>query len=72
MKLTKLYKDPDSGNGACPTVYLAEDGTLVVQGQVVDTATNANLENPLPGEGAVHIDPKIVLGAIARYQEVRR
>lgn len=70
MKLAKLYKDPASGNGGCPTVYLAEDGSLVVQGQVVNADTHANLENPLDGETAVHIDPQIVLGAISRYREV--
>lgn len=68
MKLVKLYKDPGSGNAGCPTVYLAENGDLVVQGDLLDADTSANLENVLPGEGAVCISPEIVLGAIQRYQ----
>lgn len=67
MKLTKLYKDPGSGNGGCPTVYVAESGELVVQGHILDEDTFGELENVLPGESAVRIDPKIVLGAIERY-----
>jgi hypothetical protein len=68
MKLTKLYKDPGSGNGGCPTVYLAENGELVVQGNILDADTTAQLENVLPGESAVRISADIVLGAIERYR----
>lgn len=68
MKLTKLYKDPGSGNGGCPTVYLAESGELVVQGNTLDANTFGELENVLPGENAVRIDPAIVLGAIEQLQ----
>ncbi len=68
MKLTKLYKDPGSGNGGCPTVYLGENGDLVVQGHVLDDDTFGNLQNVLPGESAVRIRADIVIGAIERYQ----
>jgi hypothetical protein len=71
MKLTKLHKDPGSGNGGCPTVYVAESGELVVQGHVLDDNTFGELENVLPGESAVRIDPEIVLGAIERYKAQR-
>jgi hypothetical protein len=67
MKLTKLFKDPDSGGRGCPTVYLAESGELVVQGQLLDAETAEELENMLPGETAVRIAPEIVAGAIERY-----
>ncbi|ADU09754.1 hypothetical protein ML5_4254 [Micromonospora sp. L5] len=69
MKLTKLYKDPGSGGNGCPTVYLSESGDLVVQGNLVDEDTYGELENVLPGEGAVRIPAEVVLGAIERYRE---
>lgn len=65
MKLTLLAKDDSSGKAGCPSVYLAEDGSLVVQGLLLDPATEGNLANVLPGEGAVHIDPTIVRAALA-------
>lgn len=65
MKITLLAKDEESGKSGCPSVYLAEDGSLVVQGNLLDPATNANLLNVLPGEGAVSIKPAIVRAALA-------
>ncbi|MEU2975844.1 hypothetical protein ABZ678_02200 [Streptomyces hirsutus] len=67
MKLTKLYKDQGSGGNGCPTVYLGETGELVVQGHVVDSATFSELENVLPGEGAVRISADVVAGAMEQY-----
>ena len=67
MKLAKLYKDPSSGGNGCPTVYLGESGEFVVQGLTVDAATYSELENVLPGEGAVRISPEVILGAVDRY-----
>lgn len=64
MKLTMLYKDQGSGGGGCPSVYIAEDGSFVVQGHILDSDTEANLQNVLPGESAVKISADIVLGAI--------
>ncbi|ROO51252.1 hypothetical protein EDC02_6124 [Micromonospora sp. Llam0] len=69
MKLTRLYKDPGSGGNGCPTVYLAESGELVIQGHLLDGDTLGELENVLPGEGAVRISADVVLGAIERYRE---
>lgn len=68
MKLTKLYKDQGSGGNGCPTVYLAESGELVVQGYGVDSATFGELENVLPGEGAVRISADVIVGAVERYR----
>jgi hypothetical protein len=67
MKLVMLYKDPNSGTGGCPSVYLAENGDLVVQGHVLDTDTVGHLANVLPGEAAVRISANIVRGAVAAY-----
>jgi hypothetical protein len=67
VKLTKLFKDTNSGGQGCPTVYLADSGELVIQGHLLDTATTAELENVLPGESAVRISADIVLGAVERY-----
>jgi hypothetical protein len=69
MKLSMLYKDQGSGGGGCPSVYLAENGDFIVQGQTLDHDTQGNLVNVLPGEGAVSISPDIILGAIKAYQE---
>lgn len=66
MRLERLAKDEDSGNFGCPAVYLAEDGGLVVQAQLVDGDTHGNLENVLPGEGAVHIKRSVVEAALRR------
>ena len=68
MKLTQLYKDQSSGGNGCPAVYLGESGELVVQGQGVDEETFAELENILPGEGAIRIAPAVILGAADRYR----
>lgn len=65
MELNLLAKDMSSGNDGCPSVYLAEDGSLVVQGDLLDEVTVGNLHNMLPGEGAVHIAPEIVRAALA-------
>jgi hypothetical protein len=67
MKLTKLFKDPNSGGQGCPTVYLADSGELVVQGYLVDDDTLSELENVLQGETAVRISPETVLGAMERF-----
>lgn len=69
MKLTKLHKDPDSGNGGCETVYLAENGYLGIQGLVMDAETRAQLADVLPGEDAVLIRLDIVMDAIEKYRK---
>lgn len=64
MKLELLYTNSST---SCPTIYLAEDGDLVVQGQRLDTATERELASVLPGETAVKISPELLLGAALRY-----
>lgn len=71
MRLEKLAKDPGSNPDGCPTVYLTEDGRFSVQGDLVDADTYTELENVVPGEGAVFIEPEIVIEAVRRYQERR-
>lgn len=68
MKLEMIYKDPDSGEG-CQTVYLAETGELVIQGQEVDNVTRGQLVSVVPGETAVTIAPEVLLSAVLRYTE---
>jgi hypothetical protein len=65
-ELRLLAKDEESGKAGCPSVYLAEDGSLVVQGLLLDSATEGNLLNVLPGEGAVRIEPGIVRAALSQ------
>ncbi len=64
MRLERLAKDPGSGNLRCPSVYLAEDGELVIQGGLVDEDTHGNLQDVLPGEAAVHIGREAVEEAL--------
>ncbi len=66
MKLRKLAKEGTSGKSGCPTIYLADNGEAVVQGQLVDDDTMANLENLLPGETAVRIAADVVEAAAAK------
>ena len=66
MDLTLLAKDLESGKAGCKSVYLGENDKLVIQGDLLDEATTANLLNFLPGEGAVEIDVSIVRAALAQ------
>lgn len=69
MWLQKLAKDNTSGETGCPAAYLAESGEFVVQGPLVDDDTMSRLENRLPGETAVRIDPQVIVDAARRYTE---
>jgi hypothetical protein len=69
MKTTLLAKDPNSGNGGCPSVHMREDGMAVVQAPGVDADTLGQLPNVLPGELGVCIDPGII---VAAADEIRK
>lgn len=69
MRLIKLAKDSGSGHNGCPSVYVAESGEMVVQGDLVDADTLGNLENMLPGEGAVRIKPQVIVDAVEQYRK---
>lgn len=69
MKLEVIYRRSASG---CPTIYLAEDGGIVVQGSELDPATQGELQTVLPGETAVKISAELLLGAAQRYAEQQR
>ncbi len=66
MRLRLLAKAVESGKAGCPSVHLAENGKLVVQANLVDVVTKANLLNMLTGEGAVEIDVDIIRRALAQ------
>jgi hypothetical protein len=65
MKLVKL-----SGSNCevdeCPTVYLSDRGTLVVQGDLVVTADGLSLS---PGESAVEISLDLVREALSALKQ---
>lgn len=64
MELQLLTKWITSGSSGCPSVYTTDDSdTLVIQGNVLDTATREKLENPLSGEDAVSIPTETILRA---------
>jgi hypothetical protein len=44
MKLRLLAKDENSGKAGCLSVYLAEDGSLVVQGHLLDADTGQSAQ----------------------------
>jgi hypothetical protein len=67
MKLTILCKDEGSGKNGCPSVYLTDAGDLVIQGEALDGAAFAQLENVLPGEGAVCVSADLLTRAVELY-----
>ena len=70
MNTHLLAKNTASGNGGCPGLHLAEDGTVVALGPAADADTFARLPNVLPGERAVcGIEPDVILRAA---DELRR
>ncbi|MFW6640959.1 hypothetical protein ACOALZ_13085 [Nocardiopsis algeriensis] len=69
MELELLAKDPASGHGGCPSVYLSDTGEFVVQGPGLSPDELAKLENPLPGETAVRISPEIVSAAVELHRK---
>lgn len=70
MRTEPLAKNDSSGNGGCPGLHLAEDGTIIALGPAADAATFTQLPNVLPGERAVGgIDPEVIVRAAA---EIRR
>jgi hypothetical protein len=69
VELELLAKDGDSGNFGCQSVYLAEDGGLVIQGDEVDGDTHSRLQNVLPGEKAVRIKREVVEEALRRLAQ---
>jgi hypothetical protein len=54
MKLTRL-SGTDCYDGTCPTLYRSEQGTLVVQGRIVQTSD----VTPPEGEALVEIAPEL-------------
>jgi hypothetical protein len=70
MKTTLLAKVNTSGNGGCPGLHLAEDGTIIALGPQTDARTFGQMPNVLPGELAVGgIDPDVIVRAA---DELRR
>ncbi|TQN32223.1 hypothetical protein FHX37_2173 [Haloactinospora alba] len=68
MRLTLLDKDRDSKSKACPSVYIADTGELVIQGAEVTGDDTSALQDPLPSETAVRISPEIILRAVEKYK----
>lgn len=68
MRLEMLAKEEASGRSGCPSIYVDEDGWMVVQGPEVDPDTRRSLVNLLPGETGVRIAPHVLAEATAAYQ----
>jgi hypothetical protein len=69
MKLRKLAKDPNSNQGACPAVYVAEEDptVMVIQGKHLDAETTAELDDVLDDETAVRIPAETLVRAVEKY-----
>jgi hypothetical protein len=64
MHLTLLAKWIASGGSGCPSVYATDDPkVMVIQGNVLDSETRANLQQVLDGEDAVAIPTETILRA---------
>lgn len=63
MKLRKVSGCEDK---ACPTVYVSDRGTAVVQGDHVHSAEGLTLGE---GETAVELPPEIILNAVSELVE---
>jgi hypothetical protein len=64
MQINLLIKWIGSGSSGCPSVYTTDDPeTLVIQGNVLDRATQGRLVNQLDGEDAVSIPTETILRA---------
>jgi hypothetical protein len=74
MKLRKLAKDPNSNQGACPAVYVAEDDSavMVVQGKHLDPETTAELDDVLDDETAVRIPTETLVLAVEKHLAQQR
>jgi hypothetical protein len=74
MKLRRLAKDPRSGTGDCPAVYVAEDDptVMVVQGKRLDAETAAELQDALGDETAVRISAETLMLALDVYRAEQR
>ena len=64
MKFTAKYAA--SGNGGCPTVYLTDRGTAVVQGQGLTDQAQAALDDVLTGELAVEVPIDLLKNAVQK------
>jgi len=60
LKLTRLSGECENGN--CPTVYVSDHGSLVVQGDAVSHADGLTLGN---GEQAVEISVQLLREALS-------
>ena len=67
-QLKLLAKDPNSGRTGCKSVYIDEDGSAVVLAPEVDADTAAQLENRLPGEVGVRLEPEILAAAVDAWR----
>lgn len=64
MKVRRVSDECRNTN--CPTVYLADDGTAVFQGEPVDSADGMQLG---PGETAVKLPIDVVMNALSALSQ---
>jgi hypothetical protein len=71
MKLIrKLVAESGCEAGNCPTVYLTDRGTLVIQGYVLEPGAKMQLTLP-SGESAVEVPAALILDAARQVRPAR-
>jgi hypothetical protein len=64
VRLEMLAKDGDSGRSGCPSVYIDENGWVVVQGPEIRTATGSGASALSAGDTRVRIASKVLTAAV--------
>ena len=69
MKIVRKLARGEGGceDGDCPTVYVTDRGTLVIQGYVLDPAATQQLTLPT-GESAVEVPAELIVAAAGQVK----
>jgi hypothetical protein len=72
MPLRFIAKDPETGNDNCPTVWVDEDGSFVIQGWKIDdmTTTECLQTGSIPDTEAVVRLPARMVAALREACDV--
>ena len=70
MRLTFIGKDPLSNPDGSPTVYITDDGTLIIQGYVLTREARAQMRNVPAGEDAVEFPVRMIPDVVKAFLEI--
>jgi hypothetical protein len=69
VRLEMLAKDENSGRTGCPSVYIDENGSAVIQGPEIEAAAGPEVTALPPGDTRIRISPKVLAAAAEALQE---